>query len=412
MTAHVLARGQAVTVWWRDAGRAWWPPRVVRSVRPAAIRSAAVRSAAVRPAAVRPAAVRTVKVLIAALLAWQAASWWLPGEQRYLAVATALAMVSAPSVYRSVTQALRSVGARAAGLAVAVGVVWLLGPAAGSAAAIPAIALVVAGRRGSDGRVQIASTAVLALAAATAVPVGHVVSLTLAALTGAVVGVAVNALVLPPVHLGASGSAVRGLAVATGELLVDMGRGLRERQHADRADTWLERGRRLEDLAVRAHEDVRESQESLRWNTRCVAVRGRRQPSGHGETLRALHRITFQVRGIARTLADTVDDHRPGQMFLDRYAATLEAAGEAVTYFAAPGPADGPARDEARERLRRAIDDAARWHTMMTGEIEHGTLTEPGAWHVYGSLMTDAERLLTDLDRAPRPAEAPQTSHP
>ncbi|MEU9321915.1 hypothetical protein [Streptomyces sp. NPDC048295] len=360
----------------------------------------------------QPAVVRAVKVLIAALLAWQAASWWLPGEQRYLAVATALAMVSAPNVYRSVTQALRSVAARAAGLAVAVAVVWLLGPAAGSAAAIPAIALVVAGRRGSDGRVQVASTAVLALAAATAVPVGHVVALTLAALTGAVVGVAVNALVLPPVHLGASGSAVRGLAAATGELLVDMGRGLRGRQHADRADTWLERGRRLEDLAVRAHEDVRESQESLRWNTRCVAVRGRREPSGHGEALRALHRITFQVRGIARTLADTVDDHRLGQMFLDRYAATLEAAGEAVTYFAAPGPADRPARDDARERLRRAIDDAAQWHAMMTSEIEHGTLTEPGAWHVYGSLMTDAERLLADLDRAPRPAVTPQISHP
>ncbi|MFF3787079.1 hypothetical protein [Streptomyces sp. NPDC001933] len=400
MTAHALARGQAVAVWWRNAGRAWWPPRVVRSVRPAAIRSATTR----------PAVVRTVKVLIAALLAWQAASWWLPGEQRYLAVATSLAMVSAPTVYRSVTQALRSVAARAAGLVVAVAVVWLLGPAAGSAAAIPAIALVVAGRRGSDGRLQVASTAVLALAAATAVPVGHVIALTLAALTGAVVGVAVNALVLPPVHLSASDSAVRGLAVAMGELLVDMGRGLRDRQHADRADTWLERGRRLEDLAVRAHEDVRESQESLRWNTRCVAVRGRREPSGHGEALRALHRITFQVRGIARTLADTVDDHRPGQMFLDHYAATLQAAGEAVTCFAVPGPSESPAENEARERLRRAIDDAAQWHTMMTREIEHGTLTEPGAWHVYGSLMTDAERLLADLDRAPRPTVTPQTS--
>ncbi|MFE7357819.1 hypothetical protein ACFU8Q_32965 [Streptomyces sp. NPDC057543] len=402
MTAHVLARGQAVAVWWRNAGRAWWPPRVVRSVWLAAIRSATIR----------PAVVRTAKVLIATLLAWQAASWWLPREQRYLAVATALAMVSAPTVYRSVTQALRSVGARAAGLAVAVAVMWLLGPAAGSAAVIPAIALVVAGRRGSDGRLQVASTAVLALAAATAVPVGHVVALTLATLTGAAVGIAVNAVVLPPVHLSASDSAVRGLAVAMGELLVDMGRGLRERQHADRAHTWLEKGRRLEDLAVRAHEDVRESQESLRWNTRCVVVRGRRELSGHGEALRALHRITFQVRGIARTLADAVDDHRLGQMFLDRYAATLDAAGGAVTCFATPGPAEGPAEDDARERLRRAIDDAAAWHTMMTGEIERGTLTEPGAWHVYGSLMTDAERLLADLDRAPRLAVTPQTSHP
>ncbi|MEL5960750.1 hypothetical protein AADR41_39385, partial [Streptomyces sp. CLV115] len=194
-----------------------------------------------------------------------------------------------------------------------------------------------------------------------------------------------------------AGSLEGGLQLRAGQLrdlLADMGRGLKERQHTDRADTWLERGRRLEDLAMRAYEDVRERRERLRWNTRCVAVRGRREPSGHGETLRALHGITFQVRGIARTPADTVDDHRPGQMFLDRYAATLQAAGEAVTYFATPGPADGPARDDAHERLRRAINDAAQWHTTMTREIEHGTLTEPGAWHVYGSLMTDAEQLL------------------
>jgi hypothetical protein len=32
--------------------------------------------------------------------------------------------------------------------------------------------------------------------------------------------------------------------------------------------------------------------------------------------------------------------------------------------------------------------------------IARGTLTKPGAWHVYGSLMTDVERLLADLDRA------------
>ncbi|MFF9571561.1 hypothetical protein [Streptomyces sp. NPDC014685] len=394
MTAHVLARGQAVVVRRRNADRAWWPPRAFRSA--------------------RPAAVRTAKVLIAALLAWQTASWWLPDEQRYLAVATALAMVSAPNVYRSVTQALRSVATRAAGLSAAVAVVWLLGPAAGSAAAIPAIALVVAGRRGSDSRLQVASTAVLALAAATAVPVGHVVALTMATLTGAVVGIVVNALILPPVHLSASDSAVRGLAAATGELLLDMGHGLRERQHADRAQTWLERGRRLEDLAMRAHEDVRESQESLRWNTRCAVVRGRHELPGHGRALHALHRITFQVRGIARTLADTADGQdtgsRPAQMFLDRYAATLEAAAGAMKYFAAPGPADDSTEDGARRRLHRAIDAAAAWHTRMTGEIEQGTLHEPGAWHVYGSLMTDAERLLADLDRAARQRRMPHGS--
>jgi len=49
---------------------------------------------------------------------------------------------------------------------------------------------------------------------------------------------------------------------------------------------------------------------------------------------------------------------------------------------------------------------------MLTGEIEQGTLNEPGSWHVYGSLMTDAERLLADLDRAACPAAAPPGIRP
>ncbi|MFE7530237.1 aromatic acid exporter family protein [Kitasatospora sp. NPDC057542] len=392
MRALAFAPRPAAIVRWRGApSRALQLPRVPRLSLPGW--SATVLT-------------RSVKGLVAALLAWQAASWWLPGQQQYLAVATALAMVNAPTIYRSVTQALRSVTARAGGLSLAVAVVWLLGPAAGSVAAIPAIALVAGGRRGSDSRLQIASTAVLTLAAATAVPVGHVVTLTLATLTGAAVGIVVNALILPPVHLGASDTSVRELASAMGELLGDMGRGLRERQHTDRAHQWLERSRHLDDLALQAQEDVRQSQESLRWNTRCI-VHGQQKPTDHSEALRALHRVSFQVRGIARTLADSVDDQPAGhglnRLFLDRYAATLETAEQAMESFAAPGHAAGPDLDSLCGPLRHAIDDATTWHRTMTDEIRHGTLAEPGAWHVYGSLITDIERLLADLERANRP---------
>jgi hypothetical protein len=314
------------------------------------------------------------------------------------------------------------VAARATGLSLAVTVVWFLGSAAGSIAAILAIALVTGGRRGSDSRLQVASTAMLALAAATAAPMGQVVDLTLATLTGAVIGIAVNALILPPLHLAASDASVHDLAEAMGTLLKDMGRGLRERQHADRAHAWLEQGRHLDELVVHAQDDVHQSQESLRWNTRC-AVRGSQEPLTHGQALRALHRVSFQVRGIARTLADNVDDrhtdHRLGQLFLDRYAATLEQAGQAVALFPDAGQTTGRDADDARARLRRAIDEATAWHATMTDLIGRGALTAPGAWHVYGSLMTDIERLLVDLDHADRPtatvparARAPYRSWP
>ncbi|MFI0710133.1 hypothetical protein ACH4SK_05665 [Streptomyces inhibens] len=317
-------------------------------------------------------------------------------------MATALLMANAPTVYRSVTEAVRNVATRATGLSLAMAVVWLLGSTAGSIAAILAIAFVAGGRQASDK--QVASTAVLALTAATAAPAGDVVALVLVTLTGAAVGIAVNALILPPLHLGAADASVRDLSATMGSLLSDMGRGLRERQHTNRAHAWLDRARRLEELVEQAHEDMRRAEESLRWNTRCIVHARRQQPSTHCHALGILHRISFQVRGIARTLADNVDDqrssHRLGQLFLDRYAATLEAAGPAAQSFAAPQQVEGSGAGDARERLRQAIGTATTWHETMTGLVEQGALAVPGAWHVYGSLMTDIERLLADLDLA------------
>lgn len=360
---------------------------------------------ATRPGWGRHVLVHGTKNLIAALLAWEAATLWIPGESSYVAVATALLMVNAATVYRSVTQAVRSVAIRAMGVLLALGTVWLLGSTAGSIAGIVGIALVAAGRRASDDRLQVASTAVLTLTTAAAVPVGNVVFTAVAALSGAVVGVAVNALVLPPMHLEESDDAVRDLAQVMGALLRDMGHGLRERQHAARAHGWVQDGRGLGRRVADAREHVQQGQESLRWNT-CWVVRPRHRPVTYGDMLNTLHGVSLQVRGIARTLADNVyddhADHHLGQQFLDRYAEMLELAGQAVEAFV-EAEAESAARPaEAREGLREAIDGARAWHETMTDLIGRGALVKPGAWHVYGSLMTDVERLLTDLDHADR----------
>lgn len=346
--------------------------------------------------------VRAAKCLIAAFLSWEIASWWLPGQQPYLAVATSLLMVNAATVYSSVTEAARSVATRTAGLSLAGAAVWLFSSTTENIVAILAIALVAGGRQNSDKRLQVASTAVLTLTAATAASVGHVVGLALVTLAGAVVGIAVNALILPPLHLGASHTSVRNLASAMGSLLDDMSHGLRERRHPRQAHAWLEKGRRLEELVVQAQENVLRGQESMRWNTRSAA---HVEHSNHCEALRVLHRVSFAVRGIARTLADNAEDqhagHHLGQLFLDRYASTLKTAGRAVEAFVQPDAAR-PGTDGAREGLRAAIDEALLWHETMTDLIEQGSLVKPGAWHVYGALMTDVERLLADLDGADR----------
>ncbi|MGW5047886.1 aromatic acid exporter family protein [Streptomyces griseoluteus] len=344
-----------------------------------------------------------MKSLTAALLTWGAVAPWVPGGRPYLAVATALIMANGATVYRSVTSAVQSVVAKLVGLTLALVTAWLMGSTMGSVAAIAVIAVVIGPRRAVDDRLQIASTAVVALAATTAAPVGSLVSPAVQTLMGAVVGIVVNALVLPPLYLDESDSAVRGLARAMGTLLREMGAGLAERQLAVRAPAWLHQARDLEKRLLDAEEQVRQADESLRWNTRCIA-HARRKDVTHGQAFRALRGVFLQVRGIARTLADNAYDdhvdHHLGQQFLDRYAETLELAGVAVEGFIEPRPAPDAPDAAPRERLRGAIDGALTWHETMTDLIGRGSLTKPGAWYIYGSLMTDLERLLLDLDHA------------
>lgn len=346
-------------------------------------------------------AVYGVKTLAATTLAWGALAPWTPGGHPYLAVTTALLAVNASTVYRSVTQAAQNVVARVAGLVLALVTARLLGPAAGGVVVIAVIAVVAGPRRTTDDRVQIASTALIALATSAADPVGSFVSPVLQTLVGAAVGVAVNALVLPPLYLDESDAAVRGLAHGMGALLHDMGTGLAESRLTAKAPAWLHRARDLEDSLAGAQEEVQRADESLRWNTRCAA-HARCKDLTYGEAFGVLRGVSLQVRGIARTLADNAHndhaDHHLGQQFLDRYAKTLRLAGVAVQGFAEPRPVAGSSETAPRSELREAIDDALAWHDAMTDLIGRGTLSKPGAWYVYGSLMTDVERLLADLD--------------
>lgn len=86
------------------------------------------------------------KTLIAALLTWVIVAPWSTGGRPYTAVATALLMVNASTVYQSVTKAAQNVVARVAGLVLALAAAQLLGPTAGAVAVI-AIITVLAGPR-------------------------------------------------------------------------------------------------------------------------------------------------------------------------------------------------------------------------------------------------------------------------
>ncbi|MEU6773245.1 hypothetical protein [Streptomyces sp. NPDC046759] len=349
-----------------------------------------------------------VKSLVAAVLTWQLIALWLPGQQQFLGVGTALVMANASTVYSSVIHAARRVATQVSGVLLAVFAAWLLGATAGAVVAVLTVVLLTGGRRNGEDRLQVASTAVISLTAAAAAPVGHVVVPAVSTVAGAGVGVAVNALVFPPTYLGRSDAAVRSLARCTGTLLQDMGRGLREGLSASHAHVWLERAQELERQAADARDEVQKAAESLRWNAR-AAARRHHMSAVHAYASEVLHTASFQVRGIARTLADNIEqdaDHGLKQGFAVRYGEALEWAGRVFTTYAALGVAADSSQGDARQQLRTVIDRMLTWHATVTDLLERGALTDLNAWQVYGSLVADVERLLTDLEGIEPPEEA------
>lgn len=349
-----------------------------------------------------------VKTLIAAVVTWQIVALWLPGQQQFLGVATALVAANASTVYNSVVHAVRRVAIHVSGVSLAVTAAWLLGATVGAVVAVLTVLLLTSGRRNDQDRLQVASTAVITLTAAEAGPVGHVVVPAVSTLTGAVVGVVVNALVLPPTYLSQADAAVRSLARCMGTLLTDMGRGLREGRSPNHAHIWLERGHDLERQVAEAREEVQRSAESLRWNAR-TAARRQHLSTVYAYALEVLHAASYQVRDIARTLADNIGqvaDHGLKAGFAVRYGEALELAGQVFTTYAAVGTAAAPGQADAQRQLRTAIDRMLAWHATGTDLIERGAVGKLDAWHVYGSLVADLERLLADLDTIEPPQDA------
>ncbi|MEU9446498.1 aromatic acid exporter family protein [Streptomyces sp. NPDC048304] len=269
-----------------------------------------------------------IKTLISALLTWGIVAPWDPESRPYLAVAIAVLMVNASTVYQSVRKAAQNVVVRVAGLVLALATARLLGPTVGAVTVMAVIAVLAGPRRTTDDRLQVASIAVIALAATATDPLNNLLSPVLHTIIGAAAGIAVNALVLPPLYLNESDSSVRDLARSMGTLLHEMGAGLTRRQLASMAHTWLHQARNLDKRLKRAEEQVQQADESLRWNTRRVAHTRRKDMTyTDADAFRVLRGVSIQVRGIARTLADSAHDghtdHHLGQQFLDRYAETL-----------------------------------------------------------------------------------------
>ncbi|MDG9689142.1 aromatic acid exporter family protein [Streptomyces sp. DH17] len=391
----------------RPLAAVWWEACAV---------GRAVRAAWRGPGRERDLVVQSLKAAGAALIAWAVAGVWLDDPMALMAPWVALVLVQA-TVYSSVRQAGQQFTAICAGALMASAAQAITDDTTGALAlSLPVLMLISNWSRFGGQGIYTATTAVFVLASGTAVSasaVGHRVG---QAALGAVIGVAVNAFVLPPIHLRDVRENLAGLAREAGDVLHTVAAGLPESEwDAQTAAGWSNDAARLQ-RRLKALESARSwSQESLRLTSGPLRAL-RRVPTTDvppEEEDQRWSRVTGNVSALTRTLAVAADENRtpapPQGPVLDLYARLLRLIGDSC-------------RAEADRLLGEATDTRPEEATEATMEELHRRLQEglreqagQGAARtaVLGTLLLQAENLWAEVvpepsrDNPPRGAGTP-----
>ncbi|MFK4144740.1 aromatic acid exporter family protein [Streptomyces sp. NPDC004065] len=411
MACATKASGQQTRAADRPAGVG--PVRAVREEARAVGRS--VRAAWRGPGRERDTVIQSLKAAGAALLAWLVARVWLGDPMALMAPWVALVLVQA-TVFSSLRQAVQQFAAICTGALLASFAQAVAGgTTAALALCVPVLMLLANWSRFGDQGVYGATTAVFTLAtgSVSAAAVGH--RLGQAAL-GAVIGVAVNALVLPPIHLRDVRENLAALAREAADVLHGIAADLAgEDWDEGTAAGWSRRSDRLEQRMAALRSARGWSRESLRLTGRALR-RLRRAPAAvpPEEEDERWGRITGHIRALTRTLAVATDDARepspPEGAVLRTYGRLLELLAEACRAEAGrllgggpgdrpgdgrtPGPGPGPGPGGEGPREPREMADL---HAHVQQALREHAGREAARATVLGSLLLQAENVWAEV---------------
>ncbi|MGW6487797.1 hypothetical protein [Streptomyces sp. NPDC055056] len=288
----------------------------------------------------RDACVQALKAAGAAVAAWAVVGAWWDAPMALMAPWTAVALVQG-TVYRSVRTGVQQLALIAAGTFLAAGAAMITGNVmAAMALALPPAALLGIHNRFGDQGVYAPTTVIFALAYGTlsGEDMAHRLAETA---VGAVIGISVNALLLPPVHLRGVEEALSAMAREHSSLLRMMADDLAAGYAEEDAARW--RGRVAQISA--SLEGLRNARiwnrESYRFNP------GQRMRRGFRD-------------------APSIDRDAYWERFLDRTSAIVDnlaaAAGEERGLAQPP-----PARLMLLARLLGAVADVCEWDRTRWG---------------------------------------------
>ncbi|WP_372343507.1 aromatic acid exporter family protein [Streptomyces sp. KL116D] len=344
----------------------------------------------------RAAVVQALKAAGAALVAWAIAGWWWNAPMALLAPWTALVLVQS-TVYRSVRSAVQQFVVVAAGTFVAAAAAAVTRDVMASMAiALPVTVLLGIWSRFGDQGWYAPTAALFVLTYGSYAPaeIGHRL---LETLLGAVIGVLVNAFVLPPVHTDDVRRLRTRVPTEGAELLGDVADGIERGYEAADAEEWHARALRLGATVAELRAARRHSDESRRLNP------GRRMrrpapapPPGDLAWSRVADHVAATLRLLAETARETPRFRAPAEEALSALAVLLRSAGQVCAADAdrfATGDAD-------EERAGRALGEA-----RAAGDRLAELLGDPrrGASASLGELTAATTRLLDDLEAIAAP---------
>ncbi|GAA2340783.1 hypothetical protein Scani_15540 [Streptomyces caniferus] len=344
------------------------------------------------------------KSALAATVAWVISYDLLQAQSPAFAPFSAV-LIMQVTVYRSLLQSLRYVGAVVSGVAVQAALGFLVGPDLLTFVLVALVALVI-GRwpaLGSQGS-QVVTAAFFAFstyisATSNLDKITQLGQIILLVLIGCGVGVVVNVAVVPPLRYRSAEHGIRTLAHALCDLVGDMYPALREGElDEERSNHWRRRAGQTEELISQARSGLRTARESLYYNPRRLFGRhqGHTTFQGYDAVLEALERVLYQMASLTRSLDTWQEDEgdRSGRAFLGRYADFLEAVCDITQVL---GTLDEDHLHDQARQLCRLADTAQERCRRVTGEAEQAELPLADPALPYGVLVVESTRLMDEF---------------
>ncbi|WP_460105296.1 FUSC family protein [Streptomyces sp. YKOK-J1] len=346
-----------------------------------------------------PVVVQTLRSATAATIAYVVALRLSPEPAPLTSPLTALLVVQV-TFYATLTNGIRRVNSVVAGVLVAIAFSLLVGLTWWSLALLIVASLGVGHLVRVDEYVaEVAISAMLVLGVTT---VGFTAwARIVETLIGAVVGMACNLLLPPPVWVDKAGESIEDLARRVRQLMLRMGEEAAGRVSWELAAERLHEARRLDQHIAQVDASLRQAEDSLRLNPRVKEGLLHRVVLRTG--LDTLEICTVVLRVLARSITDLAKARGSEDLFPKEIGATVEQLlseiADAIVSFAVLVTTDLSQNAESAEaRLTAELHTAAGTRDRLDELLQEKVGKDWENWQLMGAVLTEVNRIIAELN--------------